>query len=160
MTSFNLAGMLSNNFFTSFIVIPFHSSWVISHNCSAVCGSLLLTLFFNTDHRFSIMFRSGDRAGQSLRRHTCRLSKNSKVDCDLWHGAPSCMNIEFSFSNPMRELSKTSWFLRIQCWRALAQNLCSVALYSSPDQYGWTSKFHCLQGVPWTKTLSNWSSDI
>ena len=79
-----------------------HAFLVITHNYFAVFNSLFGTLLFNTDHKFSRIFMSGDCCGQSLRRQICRLSKKSIVDLGLWHGAQSCMNME---SLPMKGIS-------------------------------------------------------
>ena len=89
ITPFNLGGMLSNSFITSSLLMACHSSLVNVHNSSDVFDSLLLTLVFKTNQRFSIILKSGDWAGQSLTTQMLRRFKKSNVDWDLWHGAPS-----------------------------------------------------------------------
>jgi len=106
---FRMCWMLLKSRMTSSFVMASHSFLVITHNSYAVFGSLFWTLLFNTDHKFSRIFRPGDCGGQSLRRQICQQSKKSIVDLNMWHGAPSCMNMK---SLPMKGISVVSKIVR------------------------------------------------
>ena len=67
--------------------------------------------FFNLAHKFFMMFRSGYCAGKSLKRHTSWFSKNVIVDLDLWHGAPSCINIELLFNSGSNVVRNIFWYI-------------------------------------------------
>ena len=143
----NLVGMLSNSLITSSLLMACHSSWVMAHNSSYVFGSLLLTLLFKTDHRFSRIFKSGDWAGQSLKRQMLRRSKKSNINCDL----------QQRYKKPIQNSLIILW---IQYCGAPAQHFCSIAPYSPSYQYRRTSLFNSFQSILTLESLSNWSSNI
>jgi len=66
------------SFFTTLLSTLLHSFCRIIQRSSLFFGCLLLTFFY----KFSMMFRFGDCAGQSLKRHTLWFSKNVIVDLD------------------------------------------------------------------------------
>jgi len=76
--------------------IASHSSFAKVHNSPAFLEHLSMTFFLSVAHKFSIIFRSGDCGGQSLKRHTFFFSRYANVEADLWDDALSCIKMSLS----------------------------------------------------------------
>ena len=70
-----------------------HLSSQVLKSSSVVAGLYLAILPFKSDYKASMIYKSGDWDGKSLKQHISQLSMKDDTTLDLWDGAFSCLKM-------------------------------------------------------------------